>query len=125
MPGRVTEKRTKRPRAKQERVGDRLSRLRRERGISQTELGTRIGVDQRMMSCYETNRARIPAETLLRIADVLKVSIYALLGRATVTRPVMNRQLWQVVERIQTLPMRDQRPLLRMIDAYVKEARQA
>ncbi len=125
MSGRVSLRSLRRPPAKGERVGDRLARLRREREISQSELGAKIGSTQRVVSFYESNRIRIPAETLLRIGDVLKVSIYELLGRAAASRPPMNRQVWKVVEQIQTLPPREQRPLLRMIDAYVKEARQA
>lgn len=72
MPGRVSQK-PRPPRSGVERMGDRLSRLRRERGVSQADLGKRIGVDQQIVSCYETYRVRVPAEVLLKIADVLKV----------------------------------------------------
>lgn len=121
MPGRVSAK-LRPARAGAERIGDRLSRLRRERGVSQSGLGERIGVDQQIVSCYETHRVRIPAEKLLKIADVLKVSVYELLGRAPSPRPPKDRRLWKVVEKLEALPPKDQRVVVRTIDALARDA---
>lgn len=121
MPGRVTLK-SKPPATGAERLGDRLSRLRRERGISQAALGKRIGVRQRIVSCYENHLVRIPAETLLKIADVLKVSVYELLGRAPAQRTPKDRRLWKLVEKIEALPPRDQKVVFRTIDAVARTA---
>lgn len=122
MAGRVTEKRGGVPRPGKEQVGDRLSRLRRERGISQTDLGRRVGLDQRMVSCYETGRIRIPAETLLKIADVLHISVYELLGRASSTRPAISRPLREALEKIRGLPPSDQKAVLRYVDLVARDA---
>lgn len=72
-----------------ESVGSRISRQRRERGISQTDLGKRVGVSQRVMSYYEKGWTRIPAESLLEFGDALKVSNYELLSRSN--RSAHNR----------------------------------
>ncbi len=122
MAGRVIPKNKRLP-ASKEGIGDRVSRIRRARGISQADLGSRIGVGQQIVSYYETGAVRIPAETLLKIGDVLHVSVYELLGRATTTRPAVDKRLWKVVERIQALPPQELRPLLLVIDGYLKSAR--
>lgn len=115
MAGRVTLGSTPRS-GKAETVGARISRLRRERGISQTELGKRVRTSQRVMSHYEKGEIRIPAETLLRIAEILKVSIYELLGRASSTRSPTDRRLWKIVQKLESLPRRDQKAVMRYID---------
>jgi len=97
-------------------VGLRISQLRRERGISQSDLGRRIGVTQRVMSYYENSATRVPAETLLRIADALKVSVYELLGRASSGRAPADRKLWKVLQKLESLPRRDQKAVMRYID---------
>ena len=104
-------------------IGDRLTRFRRQRGLTQGQLAKRVGLTQRVMSYYERGTTRIPADMLLKIADVLHVSVYELLGRATTSRPTVDKRLWKVVERIQALPPQELRPLLRVIDGYLKSAR--
>lgn len=110
-----------RPPAK-ERIGDRIARLRRERHISQTELGHRIGVKQRMVSSYETHRIRIPAEMLLKIADVLQTSVYELLGRVPAPKKAKNPKLWKLLQEIEALPAREQRPILHTLENFLKGA---
>lgn len=60
--------------------GDRLKKRREELGLSQQELGDRIGMAYQAISRYETNRADPSAETLARIATSLEVSTDYLLG---------------------------------------------
>lgn len=48
-----------------------LTTLRRQRRVSQLELGLRAGVSQRHLSCIETGRARPGRATLLALLDAL------------------------------------------------------
>jgi transcriptional regulator with XRE-family HTH domain len=48
-----------------------LAALRRQRRVSQLELGLRAGVSQRHLSCIETGRARPTRGTLLALLDAL------------------------------------------------------
>jgi transcriptional regulator with XRE-family HTH domain len=48
-----------------------LTALRRQRRVSQLELGLRAGVSQRHLSCIETGRARPTRSTLLALLDAL------------------------------------------------------
>jgi transcriptional regulator with XRE-family HTH domain len=52
-----------------------LAELRRQRRISQLELGLRAGVSQRHLSCIETGRARPTRPTLLALLDALEAPL--------------------------------------------------
>jgi transcriptional regulator with XRE-family HTH domain len=120
MRGRASGEAARRPR--HDGVGARLARIRRERGLSQTELAERVGVIQRVVSHYETGRTRIPTDALFKLADVLNVSVYELLGRATTPpRAPKNKKLWKVLEKIESLAPHDQKVVLRYIDAVAKD----
>ena len=56
-------------------IGERLRALRKEAGLTQKELGERLGVSASMIGQYETNLRKPKYETLERIASVLDVSI--------------------------------------------------
>ncbi|MDN3546094.1 MAG: helix-turn-helix domain-containing protein [Roseateles asaccharophilus] len=52
-----------------------LTALRRQRRVSQMELGLRAGVSQRHLSCIETGRSRPSRGTLLALLDALDASL--------------------------------------------------
>lgn len=52
-----------------------LTALRRQRRVSQLELGLRAGVSQRHLSCIETGRARPTRSTLLALLDALDAAL--------------------------------------------------
>lgn len=52
-----------------------LTSLRRQRRVSQLELGLRAGVSQRHLSCIETGRARPTRATLLALLDALEAPL--------------------------------------------------
>ena len=80
-------------------------------------------VIQRVVSHYETGRTRVPTDTLFKLADVLNVSVYELLGRATTPpRAPKNKKLWKVLEKIEALAPHDQKVVLRTIDALSRDA---
>jgi len=54
-----------------------LSLLRRERRVSQLELGLRAGVSQRHLSCIETGRSQPSRATLLALLDALDAPLEA------------------------------------------------
>jgi transcriptional regulator with XRE-family HTH domain len=54
-----------------------LSTLRRERRVSQLELGLRAGVSQRHLSCIETGRSQPSRATLLALLDALDAPLDA------------------------------------------------
>lgn len=58
-----------------------LKRLRTERGYSQNSLAVEVGITPFMVSYLETGRRVGSLGTIIKIADVLNVSIDELVGR--------------------------------------------
>lgn len=58
-----------------EQLGERIRERRERRGLSQTELGARLGVDQSVVSRLEDGSRGITARELLAISDSLGVAL--------------------------------------------------
>ena len=58
-----------------------LRKLRKERGLTQITLQIHTGIDQALLSKFETGDRIPPTETLLILADFYNVSIDYILGR--------------------------------------------
>lgn len=70
---------------------NRLKKLRKEKKLSQTELGQILNLAQRTISSYETGE-RFPNELILNnIADYFGVSIDYLLGRTKLRSYTIKR----------------------------------
>jgi transcriptional regulator with XRE-family HTH domain len=59
----------------------RLKEIRREKKLTQEQLGQKVNVTKVSISGYESGNRTPDMETLQKIADVLKVSVDWLLGR--------------------------------------------
>ena len=60
---------------------NRLRELRKERKITQIELQMQTGIEQALISKYETGERVPPTETLVVLADFFDISIDYLLNR--------------------------------------------
>lgn len=106
-----------------ETFGQRVGRLRRERGVTQVELAEKIGIIQVLISDYENDKLRMHAEMVVRFARALGVSTDELLGvRGGNNQAKLSRKVAQRMHRIETLPTHEQRALLKTIDNYIKAA---
>jgi len=108
-----------------EAIGARLARIRKERGITQTELAERLGISQPIVSDYERGELRLHGELLLQLAQILDVSVDEILGLGEAKRPARaaNRRFLRRLQEIDKLPRRDQEALLRTIDAFLSKGR--
>lgn len=109
----------------QETVGQRLARLRKERGFTQVELAQRLGLVQALISDYERGKLRLNADLLIRFAHALEVSADELLGLDKAAKPKTSAQSRRIKRRfdaLQSLPKRDQETVLRTIDAFLERA---
>lgn len=107
-------------------VGSRIRELRLSKGLTQIELGRRVGLSSRMMAYYEVQGGEPRPELLVKIAEVLGVSVDVLTGRQTPRRSAAvaseDLTLWRRLKRIQELPPHDRKALLKMIDAMANQA---
>lgn len=108
-----------------ESIGQRLARLRRERGVTQQELASEMGITQSVVSEYERDNFRLHSEHLIQLSRLLGVSADELLGlqkpRTSAAVQARKRFLSRL-QRIDRLPKRDQQALLRTIDAFLGKA---
>ena len=103
--------------------GERLARIRRERGFTQRELADKTGLIQTLVSDYERGKLRLNADMILRFAIALEVSTDELLqpgGPKTARKP--SRKVLRRLEQIEALPERQQMTLLRTIDTLLENA---
>jgi transcriptional regulator with XRE-family HTH domain len=108
---------------KEESIGQRMARLRRERGITQVELAEMLNVAQPMVSAYENGGLRLHGELIIELAKILDVSADQLLGlKETKNGTAKNGRLLRKLQQLELLPRRDQQALMRTIDAFLQRA---
>jgi transcriptional regulator with XRE-family HTH domain len=93
--------------------------LRKARGLTQTELGERIGVSKRGIAYYKRETDRPPAAKLDQLAAALGVTTDELLCVKPVKEkpPVKNRRLIKGLQILEKLPKEDQKAVVNYIDA--------
>lgn len=103
---------------------ERLRLLREARQITQTRLATLLEVDPRVYNRWERGTATPQFDTVVRIADILQVSLDELAGRsAAITEPkIHNPELLNLYQQIDSLPDAAQQALVLVIEGMVKQA---
>jgi transcriptional regulator with XRE-family HTH domain len=85
-----------------------MARLRRLRGMTQTELGEKIGTSFRMVAYYEGQADRPPAHLLDKLAQVLGASADELLGLKAIQGDApINLRIWRRFRIIEDLSPAD------------------
>lgn len=62
-------------------LGNRLSQLRKEKGITQVKLAQYFGISNGTIAMWETDKRQPDSDTLIKLADFFNVSVDYLLGR--------------------------------------------
>ncbi len=60
--------------------GERLAAIRKDRGLTQAQLGEMVGVSNRVIAYYETESGQPPGALLVDLCRALRVSADELLG---------------------------------------------
>ena len=111
------------PQQREETVGQRLARLRKERGFTQVELADKTGLIQVLVSDYERGKLRLNADTLIRFARALEVSADEILGLDAEPKQKgkpRSRRIQRRLLALEQLPKRDQETVLGTIDAFLE-----
>ncbi len=106
-------------------IAQRLVRLRKERGITQAQMATLLGVSQPVVSDYERGALRLHGELILKVAEILGVSADELLGRDEHADQRKKRgrqsQLEKQLTAIADLPRKEQQQLLAVVEAFISQ----
>ena len=108
----------------EESLGQRIARLRKEKGYTQAKLAKRIGIIQALISEYERDKLRPHYEMIIRFALALGVSTDELLGlkgaKSNGNKPKLK--ITRRLKKIEALPPAQQKTLLKSIDMFLKGA---
>ena len=102
--------------------GQRLRQLREERELTQAEFARLLGVEGILVSRYERNINVPSAETAIRIAAVLRISLDELLaGKKENDDPIKIRhpELLERFRLVDQLPKKDIDAAMNVLDAFV------
>lgn len=79
-------------------IGKNIRRLRKEKGLTQKQLGELCGIDEANIRRYELEKANPKKETLEKIAKALNVSVLSLFGFDELTKQ-RNADIQKVAQR--------------------------
>jgi transcriptional regulator with XRE-family HTH domain len=108
-----------------ETLGERLARIRKERGLTQKDVADRTGLTQVLVSDYERDRIRLTAEMAVRFVEALGVGTEELLRpkkKAPLPDDQPSPKLLRRMKQIESLPVYEQRALLTTIDKFLATA---
>ncbi len=99
-------------------IGDNIKKFRKTRGLSQIELGEKLGVTQQVITNWERNLREPNIETLLKIAGIFKITLEQLVGnKSNPMEDQTSRVLQKRFELIKKLPPQKQKAFITFVDA--------
>jgi transcriptional regulator with XRE-family HTH domain len=101
---------------------ERLRTLRKQKDLSQTELGQRAGLHYTHIGRFERGASRPSGDTLKRLADALEVtSDYLLEGAAddAARAKFADRELLKQFQEVERLPDEDKHVVKTLLDAFL------
>jgi len=99
-------------------LGEHISTLRKELGMTQAELARALGVSQQSVFAYELGDRRVSVLIVVKLAKIFEVSVEALIGMSVTVRPRhrLSPAGMRHAERIQQLSKTEQRFVKKIID---------
>jgi transcriptional regulator with XRE-family HTH domain len=103
----------------------RLRRLRMARKVTQTRVAELLNVSPRVYTRWENGDAVPLFATVVKIADILDVSLDELAGRTETNAEaaIHNPELHRLYQKVDQLSDEDQRALVILLDSLVKRSR--
>jgi len=103
----------------------RLKELRTARRLTQTRLAELLAISPRVYSRWETGDVTPHFDTIVRLAEILGVSLDELAGRTDVSSEaiIKNPELNRLCRKVDQLSDEDQRALMVVLDSLVKRSK--
>jgi len=102
-------------------MGKSLQTIRKRRGLSQKELGEKIGMTREAVASYESGRSHLMVTTMLDIAAALRVSINEFLKLECQNTEITITRRWaKRMEIIESLTESVKKHILRTLDDVIK-----
>lgn len=99
-------------------IGEHIMLLRKQKGLSQAELGKAIGTSGDVIGRYERDVISPSIDVIIKVADALEVSIDFLVGK---TKMILDKQTVKRLEDISKLPDDNKSFVLNLIDMALRD----
>lgn len=99
-------------------IGEQIMILRKQKGMSQAELGKQVGTSGDIIGRYERGIMTPSIEVIMKIADTLEVSLDYLVGK---TNLQIDKETLQRLEEIDSLEEDDKRYILHHVDMMIRD----
>lgn len=102
-------------------LGDRITALRKQKGLSQTDLAKAADVSREALSKYERNEIAPSVHVAARIAETLGVTLDYLIGNAH--ELAVDKQTLKRIREIEALDNGTKSTLFTIIDTFLRDAK--
>lgn len=105
-------------------LGERIAKLRKARGLSQTGLGKEVGLSQQMIADYESGqKLHLPLCRILDLAEALQVDVTELLGTGVAAgrKPGPSSKMEQQISQVRRLPKSKQKFVSEFLDTILQQ----
>ena len=103
-------------------LGSRVAYFRKEAGMTQTQLASILGVSQQHMASFEVGRRKLPASAIPTLAQLFATTADELVD---IQKPPQKRgpasTLQRQIEQIALMPKAQQKMIVQMLDAMIKQ----
>ena len=104
-------------------LAQRISKLRKDLNLTQTQVADQLGITQQAYGRYEAAQRKIPIDLMPDLAKAFDVSVEDLLGvSAKSKKRGPQSQLERRFEEIQALPKKEQRYIIETLDRLLQTA---
>jgi transcriptional regulator with XRE-family HTH domain len=104
--------------------GTRVKQLRKEHGWSQKQLAGQLDIRFQLLNKYEGGQHIPPAETLIKLADVLGTTVdFLLTGNPEQELPNVDDSLFRRFQVLERFNDEDKQTVIRLIDAMIAKQR--
>lgn len=98
--------------------GQKTATLRKQKGLSQADLATKVGTIGVTIGRYERDEIKPSIDVAAKIADALDVSLDYLVGNSD---ELIDKNLANKVIQIQNLPQEPQSHVMALLDAFLRD----
>lgn len=103
-------------------LGKQVADLRKEMGMTQTQLAETLGISQQLIAAYEAGSRKIPASMLPTLAKLFAVPMDELVGiKEAPTKRGPAPRLQQQMEQIAQMPKAKQKLAMDMLEAIIQQ----
>ena len=102
-------------------IGKKITELRKQKNLSQTDFAKTVGVSREMIGRYERDEVMPSIEVAAKIADALEVSLDYLVGNSNKT--ALDKQTMKLIHDIEDLEPSIKDKLIFLANAIIRDSK--